>query len=60
MEWQVVYKKAYNEFGQAMLKTPFAFQAALNVSKGFGSDVFLSLETSKTRKHEAVLQFEAL
>jgi hypothetical protein len=54
------FAKAYNEFGQAMLKTPFAFQAALNVSKGFGSDVFLSLETSKTRKHEAVLQFEAL
>jgi len=54
------FAKAYNEFGQAMMDSPFAFQAALNVSKGFGSDVFLSLETSKTRKHEAVLQFDSL
>ena len=54
------FAKAYNEFGQAMMDSPFAFQATLNVSKGFGSDVFLSLETSKTRKHEAVLQFDSL
>ena len=54
------FAKSYNKFGQAMMESPFAFQAALNVTKGQGSDVYFSLETSDTRKHEAVLQFNAM
>ncbi len=54
------FAEAYSNFGKAMLKTPFAFQAALNLAKGKGVDVYFSLETSETKKHEAILQFNAL
>jgi hypothetical protein len=54
------FATAYTNFGKAMLETPFAFQAALNLTKGKGVDVYVSLETSRTRKHEAILQFNSL
>ena len=54
------FSKAYNKFGKALMSTPFAFQAALNITKGQGSDVYFSLETTETKKHEAILQFNSI
>jgi len=49
--------KAYVDFGQAMTKNPFTLQTVLNMTLGRGADVFYSIETTKTKKYEAILRW---
>jgi hypothetical protein len=55
-----VFARAYSKFAEDMLTNPFIFQAVLNMSKGYGGDVFLSIETEKLKKYEAVLKWQKL
>jgi len=49
--------KAYADFGEAMSKNPFTIQTILNMTLGRGADVYFSIETTRTKKHEAILRW---
>ncbi|MFI5391682.1 MAG: hypothetical protein ACHQYQ_09995, partial [Bacteriovoracales bacterium] len=48
--------RAYSKFGDAMMENPFTLQTVLAMTLGQGADVYLSVETSKTKKYEAILR----
>ena len=52
------FAKAYSKFAEDMLVNPFVFQAVLNMTKGYGGDVFLSIESEKLKKFEAILRWQ--
>ncbi len=48
--------RAYTKFGDAMMENPFTLQTVLALTLGQGAEVYFSVETSKTRKYEAILR----
>lgn len=48
--------RAYTDFGDAMMENPFTLQTVLSMTLGQGADVYLSVQTSKTKKYEAILR----
>lgn len=49
--------RAYTNFGDAMMSNPITFQTILAMVQGKGADVYLSVETSKTRKYEGIIKW---
>jgi len=47
---------AYTKFGEAMMENPFTLQTVLSMTLGQGGEAYLSVQTSKTKKFEAIMK----
>jgi len=54
------FANAYSKFAEDMLTNPFVFQTVLNMTKGYGGDVYLSIESEKLKKLDVILRWKKL